>query len=257
MDKTRLLKSSVNVGGRNNCCPCLRFMQSGIPSPMHSILSAFSLRRRICLFWHLRVPDFSGQCSLALLRKSGTINFLKQSTFFNVVPEKTGRDSLNVSDQIAVRAFSQGAENAELHPCDVFSGATHVEDFFFAVNTFFNFEQGTVYGGNRTRDTGIFSPLLYQLSYKFFAVGAFIFAVRSRAGLQLPGWVCTSGIFSRCIKKSNLRESEKLYPAFVKSFCMLSASLKLKNKALVEKICFPFRKAKPIGFRKSDFLAHS
>lgn len=35
-----------------------------------------------------------------------------------------------------MRAFIQGAENAELHPCDVFSGVTHVEDLFFAVSTF-------------------------------------------------------------------------------------------------------------------------
>lgn len=122
---------------------------------------------------------------MALLQKSGTINFLKQSTFFNVVPEKAERNSLNVSDQIAVRAFIQGAENAELHPCGVFSGATRVEDLFFAVRTFFTERRRADRGAIlQSPDSDLKAPYRHKI-YKAPFMAGFEPATRRFQGLLL------------------------------------------------------------------------
>lgn len=67
-------------------------MQSGCyVSRLHSIVSVNLLRRRICLFGSYECPIFQGNALGAFKEKRG-INFLKQSTFFKIIPEKAERN---------------------------------------------------------------------------------------------------------------------------------------------------------------------
>lgn len=150
-------------------------MQSGCSvSRLHSIISANLLRRRICLFGSYECPIFQGSALGAFEKKRIDKFFLKNKARFLIsFSKKTETWSELTRLRVCCPCFYPRC-NAELHPCDVFSGVTHVEDLFFAVSTFLFFEQGTFFkAGIEPATRGFSVPCYTNLATKFFAVRAF------------------------------------------------------------------------------------
>ena len=178
-----------------------------MPSP-----DAFYLKRLFATvpdlpFGRKRVPDFSGQCPWSFAKKRADKLFKNKARFLISFSEKRKRGQNLPDIEFAVRAFIQGAMQGA---CP----ASLVAEFLVAVSTFLFFK-APFSGGNRTRDTRIFSPLLYQLSYKFRCCEC-LYKIPFAAG---PGCNCPVCLhlrnISRCIFRALPPVSQMLFPAFI------------------------------------------